>query len=33
MFLVAQTYEPASGEFKEVFDIATRLYPDEPIAY
>jgi tetratricopeptide (TPR) repeat protein len=32
MFLVAQTYEPASGEFKEVFDIATRLYPDEPIA-
>ncbi len=32
MFLVAQTYAPASGEFKEVFDIATRLYPDEPIA-
>ncbi len=32
MFLVAQTYEPASDEFKEVFDIAARLYPDEPIA-
>jgi tetratricopeptide (TPR) repeat protein len=32
MFLVAQTYAPASSEFKEVFDIATRLYPDEPIA-
>ncbi len=32
MFLVAQTFTPASGEFKEVFDIATRIYPDEPIA-
>lgn len=32
MFLVAQTYEPASKAFKEVFDIAARLYPDEPIA-
>ena len=32
MFLVAQTYDPASKEFKEVFDIAARLYPDEPIA-
>jgi outer membrane protein OmpA-like peptidoglycan-associated protein len=32
MFLVAQTYEPASKEFKEVFDIAARLYPNEPIA-
>ncbi|MGI6574257.1 MAG: hypothetical protein ACOX19_12890 [Fermentimonas sp.] len=33
MFLVAQTYAPASSEFKEVFDIATRLYPDEPICH
>ncbi len=32
MFMVAKTYEPASKEFKEVFDIAARLYPDEPIA-
>lgn len=32
MFLVAQTYAPASSEFKEVFDIAARLYPNEPIA-
>jgi tetratricopeptide (TPR) repeat protein len=32
MYLVAQTYPADSKEFKEVFDIATRLYPDEPIA-
>lgn len=32
MYLVAQTYDPCSKEFKEVFDIAARLYPDEPIA-
>lgn len=32
MFLVAQSYPANSKEFKEVFDIATRLYPDEPIA-
>lgn len=32
MYLVAQSYPPHSKEFKEVFDIATRLYPQEPIA-
>ena len=32
MYLVAQTYPDDSKEFKEVFDIATRLYPAEPIA-
>ncbi len=32
MYLVAETYPAESKEFKEVFDIATRLYPDDPIA-
>ncbi len=32
MYLVAQSYPADSKEFKEVFDIATRLYPSEPIA-
>ena len=32
MYLVAETYDPASKEFKEVFDIAARLFPDEPVA-
>lgn len=32
MYLVAKSYPADSREFKEVFDIATRLYPDEPIA-
>lgn len=32
MYLVAQTYAPDSPDFKEVFDIATRIYPDQPIA-
>ena len=32
MYLVAHSYPATSKEFKEVFDIATRLYPDEPIA-
>lgn len=32
MYLVAQTYPADSKDFKEVFDIATRLYPNEPIA-
>ena len=30
MFLVANTYPKESAEFKEVFDIAVRLYPDRP---
>jgi len=32
MFLVANTYPKESREFKEVFDIAVRLYPDDPYA-
>ncbi len=32
MYLVAKSYPADSKEFKEVFDIATRLYPDEPVA-
>jgi len=31
MFLVANTYPKTSNEFKEVFDIAARLYPNDPI--
>ena len=32
MYLIGQSYPADSKEFKEVFDIATRLYPNEPIA-
>ena len=32
MYLVADSYPKESKEFKEVFDIAVRLYPDQPIA-
>ncbi len=32
MYLVANTYERGSEDFKEVFDIAVRLYPDDTIA-
>lgn len=32
MFLVAQTYEPGSPEFNEVFDIAVRMFPTDPVA-
>lgn len=32
LFLVAQDCEPGSKEFDEVFDIAVRMYPDDPIA-
>lgn len=32
MYLVAKSYPAESKEFKEVFDIAVRLYPNEPIA-
>lgn len=32
MFLVANTYPKNSREFKEVFDIAARMYPDSPVA-
>lgn len=32
MYLVARTYPEGSKEFNEVFDIATRLFPNEPVA-
>lgn len=32
MFCVAQTYETGSPEFKEVFEIAVRMYPDDPVS-
>ena len=32
MFLVANSYDKGSDQFKEVFDIAVRLYPTDPIA-
>ena len=32
MFLVANTYSKSSDEFKSVFEIAARIYPDNPIA-
>lgn len=32
MFLVANTYPKGSTDFNEVFDIAARLFPDDPIA-
>lgn len=32
MYRVAQTYEPGSDAFNEVFDIAVRIYPNDGIA-
>jgi len=32
MFLVANTYTKGSKEFNQIFDIAVRLYPDDPVA-
>ncbi len=32
MYLVAQTLEPGSGEFNEVFQTAVSLYPNDPVA-
>lgn len=32
MFLLAQTFEKGSGEFNEVFDIAVRMFPEDPTA-
>lgn len=32
MFLVAQTYDKGSNEFNEVFDVAVRMFPDDPTA-
>lgn len=32
MYRVAQTYEVGSAEFNEVFEIAVRMYPDDPVS-
>ena len=32
MFAVAQTYEPGSDDFKQVFDVAVRMYPNSEVA-
>ena len=32
MFAVAQTYEPGSEDFNQVFDVAVRMYPDDETA-
>lgn len=32
LFLVAQTYRPGSDDFKQVFDVAVRMYPADPVA-
>ena len=32
MFQVAQTYESGSDEFNEVFEVAVRMFPDDPTA-
>ena len=32
MFRVAETYEPGSEAFNEVFEIAVRMYPDDPVS-
>lgn len=32
LFLIANSYPAGSEDFKEVFDIAVRLYPQDPVA-
>ena len=32
MFRVAQTMEPGSDAYREVFEIAVRMYPDDPVS-
>lgn len=32
MYLVAQSYPVGSEDYRQVFDVAVRLYPDDPIA-
>lgn len=32
MFLVAQTYEKGSADYKELFEVAARLFPDDPVS-
>lgn len=31
-FLAANSYKPGSPEYNEVFDVAVRMYPDDPVA-
>lgn len=32
MFAVANTYQPGSREYNDVFDVAVRMYPSDPVA-
>lgn len=32
MFMVAQSYEPGSPDYNEVFEVAVRLFPSDPVA-
>ena len=32
MFLVAETYETGSEPFNEVFEVAVRMYPNDPVS-
>ena len=32
MYILAQSLEPGSDEYREVFEIAVRMYPDDPVA-
>ena len=32
MFQVAQTMEPGSDAYREVFEIAVRMYPEDPVS-
>lgn len=32
MFLVAETYEAGSEPFNEVFEVAVRMYPKDPVS-
>lgn len=32
MFQVAQTFEPGSERYNEIFEIAVRMYPDDPVS-
>ena len=32
MFRVAQTMEPGSDAYREVFEIAVRMYPEDPVS-
>ena len=31
-YILAQTYDPGSEEFNELFEIAVRMYPEDPVA-